>query len=1127
MRASEPDTLATTVRVFALRAERTETCAEVEARKAAPRQDVRRSLPRETLVFDTETANEPAMRLNVGAWRLYRDRSGATVPTVCVEEGLFYADDLPLRDQAGFARLRRYAASHAADTSPGFPTRLQLMPASEWLETRLFHYGYRHRDRCTIVGFNPTFDFGRFARHVAAAGGYYRGGFSLGIWGRYDEDGDWHDRRYHPRLLIKSIDPRRTLFGWGTLMRDDADGKVVPGNVVDLKTLAFALTDRGLTLERACDVMGVPYKKTTVDYRVVNARLLRYVRADVAHTAKLYGACLAELDRHPGINLRASRLYSPATVGTAYLEAMGLRRPLLAFTDLEPWELGWDFASPATVRSDRPLDQSILGWGTSAFFGGRAEARIVRTEVPVAVLDAKSMYPLVNGLLGTWSMLTAEHLEAVDVTDDVRGVLAAPDLIEQCLTREFWRDVLGVTLVELEDLDGTILPARAAYDPDSPDPGIGVNPLSYDGRLWYMLPDVVASVLLGGGRVPKIRRAVRIVGIGQQAGLMPVRLRGGPTFDPTSGQDPFVAMINERERTACDKSLDATERKRLDQFLKITANATGYGVLARFDRRELADPVPVIVYGPDAEPLSKRTPNPEDPGPYTFPPIAAAITAGARLLLALLERHVRDGGGAYVFCDTDSMAIVATPDGGPVQCTTEDGEMVHALSFHQVTNIIERFDALNPFDPDLVAHVWKVEHDSLNRPLHCWTISAKRYVLYRERSVTETEVVEVGDGPEELDPAADEPAELEDWSEHGLGQYVDPIGRNGTRPNRLGDGRRVWVAESWAHLLNRARGQYPRLPEWADHYALTQFTISSPRMLEWFGGRDAVAAADERLRPGSFGLLAQPSELVGGLGGRVLPAAPFEDDPARWPDLAWYDRLTGQRVRVSAVDPAADPTGLERVLEHRVVPVRTLGDVVSTYDMRPEHKSLSPDGSPAGAMARGLMRRRHVRSSPALTRLSGKEGNKLLQRATGETTDPADYRTEFGERANPWTHLVVPVLRLMGRAELERLTDAKHRRAIERTIAERRPTRPHNDLATRLQTAAVGYATELLTASGLPVSAEPLGRLADLLESDLCHHRCTCGCGRPARRIWATDACRKRAARAARARPSGAAPGGS
>ena len=37
-------------------------------------------------------------------------------------------------------------------------------------------------------------------------------------------------------------------------------------------------------------------------------------------------------------------------------------------------------------------------------------------------------------------------------------------------------------------------------------------------------------------------------------------------------------------------------------------------------------------------------------------------------MLALLERCVADRGGTYAMCDTDSMAIVATKDGGPVPC---------------------------------------------------------------------------------------------------------------------------------------------------------------------------------------------------------------------------------------------------------------------------------------------------------------------------------------------------------------------------------------------------------------------------------------------------------------------------
>ena len=37
-------------------------------------------------------------------------------------------------------------------------------------------------------------------------------------------------------------------------------------------------------------------------------------------------------------------------------------------------------------------------------------------------------------------------------------------------------------------------------------------------------------------------------------------------------------------------------------------------------------------------------------------------------MLALLERCVTDLGGSYAMCDTDSMAIVATKDGGLIPC---------------------------------------------------------------------------------------------------------------------------------------------------------------------------------------------------------------------------------------------------------------------------------------------------------------------------------------------------------------------------------------------------------------------------------------------------------------------------
>jgi hypothetical protein len=318
---------------------------------------------------------------------------------------------------------------------------------------------------------------------------------------------------------------------------------------------------------------------------------------------------------------------------------MGLPRPLEAFTELTPAQLGW-----RRQRRSRPpapaVSSEILGWSMSAFYGGRAEARIVRTPVPVAYVDANSLYPAVNALLDTWGVLRAERIEPTDVTREVRELLDDPRLADRCFTRDLWRQV-GVTLVEIEP-DGEILPARGSYNPESLDYGIGVNPLRYQGTLWYTLPDVIAAAILS--KPPTVVRAIRLAPVGVQPGLQPVKLRGGQLIDPTM-DDPFVAMINERHRVRQDPQLDAQERGRVERFLKITANATAYGTLARFDRRDLATPTPIDVYGPDGLTPAAPTKTPEDPGPYCFPPVAASITAAARLMLALLEHRVTRAGG--------------------------------------------------------------------------------------------------------------------------------------------------------------------------------------------------------------------------------------------------------------------------------------------------------------------------------------------------------------------------------------------------------------------------------------------------------------------------------------------------
>ena len=377
---------------------------------------------------------------------------------------------------------------------------------------------------------------------------------------------------------------------------------------------------------------------------------------------------------------------------------------------------------------------------------------------------------MIQALLGTWPIIRAHRLRVLDATERVRLLLGASDLLERCLGPDTWQKI-GVTLVEVEP-DGDILPARAAYDPEGLDFGIGVNPLHYEGRLWYALPDLVAASLLNPGKMPRVLRALRLAPRGKQTGLRSVRLRGGLELDPNADRDPFLTMIEQRQRVRDDPDLSEEERERLQLFLKITANGTSYGSLARFDRRERSEPEDLLVHGPDSEPRPWKLATPEDPGPYCFPPVAASITAGARLMLALLERLVTDAGGTYAFMDTDSMAIVAAERGRRISYS--DGKVersVQVLDHDSVGSILARFKALNPYDPELL-EPWKVEYESLDRPLWCYAISSKRYCLYRLGSEGKVEIVSA----EDLDGGGRE-EQLADWSEHGLGAYMDPSGR--------------------------------------------------------------------------------------------------------------------------------------------------------------------------------------------------------------------------------------------------------------------------------------------------------------------------------------------------------------
>jgi hypothetical protein len=499
----------------------------------------------------------------------------------------------------------------------------------------------------------------------------FAGGFSFALWDWTNPQGKRMENKYRPRVVIKHIDSKRALKAFtkaaGTdkvdLIPEDAeDGKTdksygFRGHFLDLRTLAFALTDRGHSLESACEAFGVEHGKVKAEtHGTIRPDYIDYCRRDVLATAELYDKLREQYDRHP-IALQATKAFSPASIGKGYLRAMGVQ-PMM--------------------RRQPDLSAVVIGNAMSAFYGGRTGAHIRRTPVPVVYCDFLSMYPTVNALMDLWRFMIAKSIEVEDATQQVKRFLENVSK-ERLFNPGTWRKLTA--FVHLEP-DGDVLPVRAVYDDNTKDWQVGVNHLhagSSGEKIWYALPDVAASVILTG-KVPRIMRAVRLIPKGRQKGLRPVLLGGKVRIDPRR-TDFFKTVIEERKRLARRTDLTDEERSRLDQFLKILANATSYGILAEMVRHELPEGKTqrVEVYGVDNAPFRCEVSAPETPGEFCFPPIAALITSAARLQLALLERCVTDLGGTYAMEDTDSMAIVATETGGLVPCTngryrTEDGQ---------------------------------------------------------------------------------------------------------------------------------------------------------------------------------------------------------------------------------------------------------------------------------------------------------------------------------------------------------------------------------------------------------------------------------------------------------------------
>lgn len=860
------------------------------------------------IVFDCETRTDERQSLTFGFFRLLRNVCGSY--SEVREEGIFY--DPEELTPSEVRALKHYCTRNQAKISKDVSThKLLLLTKQEFIKQFFFPHA---EAGSLIAGFNLPFDVSRLASSTRAAT-------------RVDQDWSlvFHNKRSIPDILEKDqfrikIDRKDGKIAFFALSGSFVHkGKFSSrGRFLDLFALAWALTNTSYTLKGlAKDLREKGYKVPRKLEHEPSGRITKeeivYCRQDVRVTAGILNALRAEFDCHRDIKLNPDNAMSPASIFKAYLLGMGITLPSQKFR----------------------LSAKIQGIAAQAYYGGRSEVRIRLADVPVVHTDFLSEYPTAILLLGLWPFLTARRLQIKTATREVRNllekILANPDSVFE---QDLWRTFTGYALVEPNN---DIFPIRTEYGKNSNESNIGVNIVeSADKPIWFAIPDLVDSVLQAR-KVPKILKAIRIIPQGTQQGLHDVALRGKERISPISG-NLFKTLIEAKERE---------KKKDKDQayFLKIMANS-GYGIFIETTPKRISEAVQLKCYSGEHK-FKTKSKIVEDKGKFYCPVIASLITAGGRLLLGILEREVRNAGGTYLFCDTDSMAIVARKKGGSVRLSDPweiKREKIKALSWIEVEQIIAKFKRLNPYGFE--GSILKVEKRSLKRQLYGFGVSAKRYCLF------------------------DNSYRIVHASSHGLGYLYFP----NSKWNKKVEAPQ-WVCEAWEYIIKNDPNA--NRPSWFSRPAMMRVAMTTPKVRIWkaIEKQQTELPYKDQFKPSNF--VVTPIIAKVGIDGRkdgfpkginqeeFMLVAPFSNNPKKWFGPHYINVHDGKRYTLAPLKKKKDHEASAYTLEH----------IVRMHTSHAESKSLGPDGSPCTFLTRGLLQRTPIRAQ-GLPRFIGKETDR-------------------------------------------------------------------------------------------------------------------------------------------------------